>query len=373
MGLWEDLFSNEQSASTEPWAPAGQRMRDSLLPYLDQLFEQGPLQAYEGDMVADLTPEQQIALGQLTGYGAPGGMGERLADTALGGITDLLDLGGTGRGALENYLSAGSSDDIYRSGPDMGLVDRLINDQVVNDQITAATRPIERQLMERALPGIAQEFGGSATNLGSSRRGVAEGIATRGAIESAQDVAARIRASALDRAMGIADNVDATNAGRAFDAEGRGINVAQLIAGYGDRGLSMLPGVGSMYTNPASVALQAGGVMQGQEQNEINADMERFNFNQMAPWQLAQMYGQPVMSMGSAFPSQTQTSTLGPGSVGLAVGSMMAGVPGGMPGFMNPMSWFGGGGGGQVSPGLRQAFFGNPSPPPGTINLWAGG
>ena len=70
--------------------------------------------------------------------------------------------------------------------------------------IDASLRDGTRQLTEETLPGIAAYSAGSG-NLGSSRRGMQEGIAERGYLDRASDVGSTMRGNAYNQGLGLAE------------------------------------------------------------------------------------------------------------------------------------------------------------------------
>lgn len=107
---------------------------------------------------------------------------------------------------------------------------------------------------------------------------------------------------------------------------------------------------GTDFTN-LNAAQQAGGMLQGQQQNAINADAQRFAFYQNQPWQNLQRYAQIVTPPVAGGSSQTSTPYynnpaanilgLGLGGLGIANGLNNLGLLGAL----------GGGGGGYIDVG----------------------
>lgn len=142
--------------------------------------------------------------------------------------------------------------------------------------IDAAVRPIRETLTETALPAIRSEFATGGNNFGSSRRGIAEGLAIRGAETAAADAAAKI-----------ANNQYETN-----------VN-AQLKA------LAMTPQVQGMQTTGALTTSGVGDVRQGYERELIDAAMGNFNYDQYAPF----LQSRDILSVLGAIPGGSNVST----------------------------------------------------------------
>ena len=97
------------------------------------------------------------------------------------------------------------------SGFDQANLGKYINNDVLSGQIDAASRDISRNLNENQLTGIASNAAGSG-NSGSSRAGVAAGIAARGAGDRMGDIASQMRGNAYQQAMGVESNRASQNA-----------------------------------------------------------------------------------------------------------------------------------------------------------------
>lgn len=86
-----------------------------------------------------------------------------------------------------------------------GIFDRvgnrdLVNSQQTQDVIAASTRPIQEQLMRYAIPST-QDSAIAAGQLGSSRQGIAEGLARSDANNQMGDIASRIAFGALQEQL----------------------------------------------------------------------------------------------------------------------------------------------------------------------------
>lgn len=393
MGLMDDIFGSSDTTEISGYGPAMGVIDNHVIPMLNSIARTGPLRAYNADWVADLNPAQRQALEDAIGFSQ--GQGRDIADQILGlaqtqagtlpgaieGLQGIAANGGPAAATMSAEtmdaatMAPTTMDAAMRTGPDMALVDSLINNDVLDAQIRAATRPIERSLMEQALPGISDQFSG-ASNAGSSRRGVAEGIATRGAIESSQDIAARMRGAAYADALGIGNQVDAANTGAANTAALNNMGAINSAAGlnmgainnaalnnmgainsaaarnmgaqnamadanasrqYGALGTllntgtgaaAQLGAAGNAITSNFNNALTAGGMLQGQEQREIDALRQIHDYNQMAPMQLAAFLSGQALPIASAFTTTQNTSTPSPFQAASMIGGAIAGMPG---------------------------------------------
>src|SRR3990167_7049434 len=89
-----------------------------------------------------------------------------------------------------------------RGGLDFGLNGALDPDSnpYLAKSATAALKPVWAGLNEQVLPGLRDE-GIASGVLGSSRQGIAEGLATRGATEVAADTTSKMYSDAYNRGL----------------------------------------------------------------------------------------------------------------------------------------------------------------------------
>ncbi len=154
----------QSSSSTSPWAVQ--------IPYLERLF-------------------------QTAGQNLDAQGGAKLNTGATSSQT-------TARRNLKNEVIPGMRDDLsmLREAMGFGLNGALDvnNNPHLQGTIDAATRPIMQQLTEAILPQITSEAVATG-NLGSSRQGIAEGIAGRGALDAIGDVTAEIGSAAYGQGL----------------------------------------------------------------------------------------------------------------------------------------------------------------------------
>lgn len=138
-----------------------------------------------------------------------------------------------------------------------------------------------------------------------------------------------------------------------------GVTKAQGFIGAGQQGVnaglqaaSALPSVDGLRYAPASNLLQVGGLQQSQNQNLINADMQRFQETQQTPWQALSEYASfptAIGSMGGQTVSRgtQQTKVSGPSPLQsiLGLGTSLLGL--------------GTGGGATIGGGIANSLFGS--------------
>lgn len=174
--------------------------------------------------------------------------------------------------------------------------------------IDAAVRPINETLTSQVLPNIRSEFRGLG-QYGGSRQGIAEGIASRGALNAAGDTAAQVATSGYQSGL---------------DALGRG--------------LALLPQTQQAQVAPASTIGAVGDVQQSYEQAILSELLSRFNAQQYLPLSIGQellstigaMPGGTSVATGSTPKSSPISSALGGAAVGAQFGPWGAAAGGGL-------------------------------------------
>lgn len=253
----------------------------------------------------DLSPEQQ----QILQYAMPGvqsyaaSVPQRYdgstvaAQTApqLAGQQSALGAAGT-QGTLATN-AANANNNLLTN-----IWDPATNPNLKN-AVDASVRPITQQLTESTLPAIR---GDAVTtgNFGSSRQGIAEGLASRGASQAAGDTAAKVVQNEYD-----------TN-----------IN-AQLKA------LGLVPNTQSAQLAPATTQSAVGDVQQAYQQSLLNQDVGNFNYDQMAPFLQSQDIisllsgipggGSTSVGTGTSSSANPATSALGGAAAGASLGSAL--------------------------------------------------
>lgn len=249
-------------------SPEQRELMQLALPGVREFAASTP-QRYQGPTVAGFDPAQTA--GQ---------------NIALGAAPVQADIAASGADANRFFTSG----DIWNPSSNPYLA----------SSVDAATRPIYEGLTEKVLPAIRGEAV-TTGNFGSSRQGIAEGIASREASRAAGDTASKLVTDAYKT------NVD-----------------AQLKA------MGLLPTVQGALTTPATTISGVGDVRQGLAQREIDAAVNAFNFDQYAPFLrskeimslLQGLPGGSVVSTGST-PQQPSTGQqmLGGAASGAAIGS----------------------------------------------------
>ncbi|WNZ54782.1 hypothetical protein QT397_18120 [Microbulbifer sp. MKSA007] len=307
MGFLDSLMGGGGESKSQSYLDEDQKG------YLNDIWGQGQQLYNSGQSpVADLTPQMQQYIQAAMGFGDTANGYANQVTSASNGFGNTAD---TMQSYLNQVMGSGGYQTPMQNGVDMNTVNSLIDNDLLNSQITASTRDIYRDLNENQLPGIAS--GAVSTgNTGSTRRGVAEGIAMRGADDRASDVAAGIRSNAYNQAVGVAANQASANQNAQMNTNNLNANMA--TSNFGTAGNLFNTGYGNAYN------MGMGGVsMMGQGGNAMQNYMQQVA---MEPWQKLQLY---QGSIGS--PIVLNQSTQAGGSQG--AGGILSGIGGIMQGM----------------------------------------
>ncbi len=274
------MFSSEDKTESEriPWR------KDQAVAWTDAYFDllNRPRSMFPDQMFTSLDPLQEEALGLREQY--------------------ARDLGGMVDPALQAWRSSLSAPDVASNPYVQGMLDQQ-------------SSLLNRNLQENILPGI-QSGAIGAGQLGSSRQGVAEGIAARGTQEA-------LASQAADTQM------------RAYLA---GLQQQQY-------GMSATPGMVGLGRMPADLLMGVGEVRRAEDEKALQEEIQRFNFAQDEPWNRLERWA------GAYFPATTPfTQTKGSSSytpstlqqmgqvagIASSIGGMFTGGLGGGGGGGNP-------------------------------------
>lgn len=229
--------------TTTQLTPEQQQVLNLAMPGIQSFAANVPSQ-YPGSTVSPFTASQTA--GQ---------------NMALGAAGDQANLAGNAARATNNFTSG----DIWNPASNPNLT----------NAINAATRPITQQLTQSTLPAIR----GSAVtsgNFGSSRQGIAEGLASQAASTATGDTAAKVAEDEYNT------NID-----------------AQLKA------IGLTPTVQQSVIQPAVTTSGVGDVQQAQNQSELNSTIGSYNYSQLAPF----LQSQELISLLQGIPGGGSTTT----------------------------------------------------------------
>lgn len=233
----------QTQTTTYQLSPEQNKILGLAMPGIEKFAASVP-QRYQGSTVAGFTQPQV--------------QGQQTALTQAGSQTSLAN---DAAGASSSWLSPAALD--------------VMNNPGVQKQLDANRQSVTDQLLQSTLPQI--RGGAEATgNFGSTRRGVAEGLASTGASKAL----ANANASTLSDAY--KTNVD-----------------AQLKA------LGLAPQTTQNLTTGAVTTSGVGDVQQGMEQALLNERVSNFNYDQYAPF----LQSQDLVSLLQGIPGGSTTST----------------------------------------------------------------
>lgn len=261
--------SDQPTQTTTPIiSPQQQEVIDLAMPGIRSFAANVP-QRYQGEQVAGFNPTQQTAQNMIT----------------TGAVPAQQDLARSGQ-AVSDFYTGGN------------IWDPSVNPNL-QGAVNAAVRPITQNLTENQLPALRGEAVNTG-NFGSSRQGIAEGLASGRASQAIGDTASKL-----------VQNEYETN-----------VN-AQLKA------LGLLPQTQAAQATPGATEGAVGDIQQQLEQQRINEAVSNFNFDQYAPF----LQSQEIMSLLGSMPQGGVTSTgnvpkpnpflqaLGGAGTGAAIGS----------------------------------------------------
>lgn len=282
--------SQTSTQTTDSQLPEGQQANvDALLRGALEYFNSGGRTFYPGDLVANFDPAQLAGQNQLLNFA--GGQGQDFANQALAGNAFFMD------------------------------PNNIFNPQNIpgfTDAEGALTRGYTQNLTENILPSIrgggtsSGQFGGSASGIGQA-----------------------LTAERSNQALGDSlSNLYLGAYGQGMNSFNQALNRAPSIFGLGQAPGEIMSGVGAQ--------------RQGQAQNEIQADVARYEFGQNEPIFLLQLLQALTGQAGQYGGTTTTTGTQSGGGSGI---NQLLGGGLALASLWNPMTSLFGGLGGGASPG----------------------
>jgi hypothetical protein len=339
MGFFDGLFESETESQSWnrrlPYEPTDQ--------WLNQMIHRvgniPPQRYYEGNLTAQLSPQYKQAIQR--GFDWQRGRGGHLTRQMQRG--GQMGVNAIGQGMqLQNALR--------KRGPNQFNYDQGTYDQVMGNlmpglqgQFDAAMRDPNRQFAEQTIPGINMATSAAGQGFGSTRGFNQGAIAARGLNDRAADVASGLWTNAANQANQAAFGAGSQNLGTAnqFDQ-----NLMANYGRFGQLGRDMLRGAWDMGTGNIGLANKSGEFLRNYNQQRIDRDAARVNFNrsqnQQNPFTKLQTLANVGNMYGRSFGTTEGTSTPSPmaqfgSTVGMlgSVGSMFAGNPAFTMGTMN--------------------------------------
>lgn len=269
--------------------PTTKAWQSSLSGIGSTLYGQGPMQYYGGNTVAQYSPQSNTALNMMQGQaqaGAPNYAGAQMsAQRNLSGYNPAMP------GAMQFALgNTNPQQQLDQFG--MGSVSPYV-DQAFNNGARHVTDAVNTQFAKAGRFGANAAYG---QGLGGALSDLYTNIAMPAYENSANRALSATSTNLQSQMSGLGMYGDLFNQG-AQNSMNQQSQLASLY-NYGSMPAQQMAAVGSAYDS--------------QNQANIDADKARWDFNQQAPWQSANMYAGLMSGMPSAQTS-TQTST-GPGA-----------------------------------------------------------
>ncbi|MGL5013665.1 MAG: hypothetical protein ACRC6V_05155 [Bacteroidales bacterium] len=301
-----------QTSETNPWGPA-QDILKKILADADKLYDKnGGINAEWIDKeIADLAPEMQGAIKDMLGS-------DQMKQT-IGNINQSAQQGMSGIGQATGILGGLANQGITSENINK-MAGELYDSDLVKSQKEQMGKELESGLNKR-VQGINQQSSGSG-NMGSSRAGVAEGVAVGETADAYAAGGAAIENAARKDAMAGALG---TLQGNQSTALGAGGQLGSLGLGSGNLQLGTLGSQNQILQNQ----LQGAGILQNQNQNVLNNKWFNSQGQQNAGWQnLSNLMGMAggIGSMGGTTTGGSQQGTMGTLQGLVGMGSSIAGM-----------------------------------------------
>jgi hypothetical protein len=318
-------------AANSPWKAAQPYISGEFQGAQDALHTALGMGTYSGPRVAGLNPYQTQGADQTAAYANGNGINtaNQFYNTGMG----LSQTGSQYGTNAQGLLTAAQQDPTQGF---MNYANGLANSDMATQMIDAANRDASRNLNESQLPSLAMSAAGSG-NTDSTRTGVTQAILQRNASEQMADTAANIRSSLFNTGLQTAQSQYNANSDRALNANQQIGNAYQL-------GSSALLNGQQANGNNFDQLNAAGGLYQGQQQNEYSAAQQQFQEQQSTPMNLYGQYmnvingkwgGQPVNPVGPSVAAAGLQGAAGAGLMGYGIASKLGGYDGNTTNFNN--------------------------------------
>lgn len=292
-------------------------------------FVESPPRLAPGSSIAPITGLEQEAQRMLLG-------------AARGPLRDLSQGAVASQNFLNNPLATRGlvSDNTVRDRllSSVNLPNAMLN-PALSAAAEAATRPIIQNFQRNVLPSI-RSSAVAAGGFGSSRQGIAEGIASEGLLRSVGDVGAQFANQALRDVLQAETARLATSTGaetaRLSEASRASTAAGQTALETATRSLLATPQTASLLLQPSQLVGAVGSQERAENQARITERVNRFLAEQLIPFSAAQ----EVASLAFGIPAGSVTATaqgpgptrpggfqqaLGFGSLGASIGGSIGG------------------------------------------------
>lgn len=272
---------------------------------------------YQGQMYAGMNGMQQGAANNAANYAMGQGM-----DLSQGMINDSQQNLAQNGNFLNNANRLANFNPADPTQQNVQNAGQYANNPYLNGAIDAASRDVTRNLTEDVLPGINRQAAG-AGNTNSSRTGVAEGIALRGAQDRLGDISSTIRADAYNSGLNLSEQGRQANMQGMLSGQSTGLDAQNIAVG---RGMDLRNQGMQGSVNMLDLMGRAGDKYQQDQQGYNDANYKSWEGQYNQPWDLLSRYMGAVG--GTNWGSQTTSATQGSpmGAVKGALGGATAGL-----------------------------------------------
>lgn len=304
------------STTTQELSPEQQQLLAIAMPTAKE-FAANPPDLFNRSSVAGFTPLQQKAQTSATSMadtlgnyiGGARDANQQVQNTALpAGLEALLGIaqGGNIPPVLQWMINGGALN------PDSNPSLQKYGQSMVGN--------LSDELQQKVLPGIR---GGAQTagQVGSSRQGIAEGLALGDFNQQAGTMLQGLYSNAYGQGL------DATNKGLGTYASMLGLqgDAGKTLLGAGQQAQAFMPELAQLSLMPSQILDAVGQQQQRQQQLILSDEINRYQQEQMLPFLLAQDIANMAMGLPGGTATTNQSTKKSPLEIALGIGSMFAG------------------------------------------------
>jgi len=303
--------TTKTTTKATPWGPQGAALETAFNGAKGIYDAKAGTPWYTGDMHAGLDPLTQQGIAGVGNYAT--GAGASTAGTVANSATPLLNGGALSMDAYGQLMNSATADPTQSNITNAGL---YADNPYMDKMIAGASRDINRNLTENVLP--QNDRAATATgNINSTRTGIADGIALRGANDAIGDISAAMRGGAYHDGLNLSEQARATNMqGQATAAGGFGSTYGQGLEGAG-------LGMDMNYRNLQAM-VSSGQISQADAQAQMDADMARWQGNDTRDQDLLNNYYGVIGANNWGGTTKSKSKAPGPGILQMAVGGLSA-------------------------------------------------
>lgn len=263
------LFSGKKTTKTDEQFDSGPSKFQQ--PFLQTAFDgaqqtfksQQGTPFYQGDLYASLSPDARASLDRLKGFAFGTGLGGAGTLSSIG--TTMAGSAGKAGSTVDDYLRIAAEDPTQSN---IAAARAYAADPSIDAMVDASSRDVVRNLNEGTLPALNRQASAGG-NINSSRAGIAEGLARRGAEDRVADISAGLRSDAFNRGLSLASQDRATR----LQAMGSAADRYMGLAGTGMAALRTGADMGYDAFGQIAAADEAD---QGDRQGRADADYARW-------------------------------------------------------------------------------------------------